>query len=158
MLEAMAITRVADLMTSDVFTLGEEEDFLSANQIMQLRHVRHLPVTRGKRLVGLVTHRDLMRAQARLLTALAGAEPEEERAVTVGVSEIMSEALLTCSADTPADDAARMMLDAKIGCMLVTEGDDDVLVGILTETDIMMWAVETWAKQRFESVPPPPKA
>ncbi len=149
----MTTTRVADLMTPEVLSLGEDEDFVSANQIMELKHVRHLPVTRGKRLVGLVTHRDLMRAQAQLLTQLAGVDPDEERAVTVRVADIMSEALLTCAPDTPADDAARLMLDAKIGCMLVVEGD--ALVGILTETDVMSWAVEVMAKQRFESTPPP---
>lgn len=149
----MTTTLVKDLMTSEVFTLAEDEDFLSADQMMDLKHVRHLPVTKGDRLVGLVTHRDLMRAQAKLMNALAGSEAEEERAVSVSASEIMSEALLTCGPDTPADDAARMMLDAKVGCMLVVEGDE--LVGILTETDIMSWAVEMMAKQRFESSPPP---
>lgn len=145
----MTITRVSDLMTTDVLTLDEADDFVSANQIMELKHVRHLPVTKGKRLVGLVTHRDLMRAQAKLYTMLAGVDPDSERAVTVTVADIMSEALLTCAPDTPADDAARMMLDAKIGCMLVTEGD--ILVGIVTETDVMTWAVEAWGKMRFES-------
>lgn len=145
----MTITRVSDLMTTDVFTLGEDEDFVSANQIMELRHVRHLPVTKGKRLVGLITHRDLMRAQAKLYAKLASVDPDAETAVTVTVADIMSEALLTCPPDTPADDAARMMLDAKIGCMLVTE--NDALVGIVTETDVMTWAVEAWAKQRFEA-------
>jgi CBS domain-containing protein len=45
----MKATTVRDLMTSDVVTLDEKDDFVSADQIMTLTHVRHLPVVRGKK-------------------------------------------------------------------------------------------------------------
>ncbi len=145
---------VADLMSTEVVTLTEGEDFVSANQIMKLRRFRHLPVVGdGNRLVGLVTHRDLLGAQATLMLALTEAKSGDERDVTVTVGEIMSEVLLTCRPIEPLDDAARLMIDARVGCMLVVE--DDELVGILTQTDIMRWAVEMMAKQRFETEPPP---
>ncbi|MCA9581507.1 MAG: CBS domain-containing protein [Myxococcales bacterium] len=148
-------TLVSDLMSTDLYTLPEDADFTSANEIMKLERVRHIPVVRGKKLVGLVTHRDLLGAQVTLLLAAReAAESDDDRAVSVSVSDIMSEALLTCRPNEPADDAARMMLDAKVGCMLVVE--DDRLVGILTETDVMSWAVEVMAKVRFETEPPPP--
>lgn len=147
-------TLVSDLMSTDLFTLSEDADFTSANEIMKLERVRHIPVVRGKdKLVGLVTHRDLLGAQVTLLLAAREAKTDETRAVSVSVGDIMSEVLLVCRPNEPADDAARMMLDAKVGCMLVVE--DDRLVGILTETDIMAWAVEVMAKVRFETEPPP---
>lgn len=144
-------TLVRDLMTTDVLTLSEDQDFVSAEQIMRLERLRHLPVLHDGRLVGLVTHRDLIRAQAKLMAALANAAPGERRSVSVTAGEVMSEALLTCAPDTPADDAARMMLDAKIGCLLVV--DSERLVGIVTETDVLQWAVEVMAKQRFDEAP-----
>jgi len=149
----MKATVVRDLMTTDPITLSEDEDFTSANQIMKLERIRHLPVVKGSRLVGLVTHRDLLGAQTTLLLALADRPADgEEQYVSVRVAEIMSEALLTCAPTTPVDDAARMMLDTKTGCMLVVE--DEALVGILTETDVMAWAIEVMAKLRFETEPP----
>lgn len=145
---------VQELMSTDLVTLDEDQDFTEANQIMKLERVRHLPVVkRGRELVGLVTHRDLLGAQTTLLLMLRDNDGDEERAVSVSVKDVMSEALLTCSPTAPIDDAARMMIDAKVGCMLVLEGPD--LVGILTETDIMAWAVEVMAKMRFETEPPP---
>jgi CBS domain-containing protein len=51
----MSVTLVAQLMTTEVVTLNEDDDFVSADQVMRLQHVRHLPVVRGKKLVGLVT-------------------------------------------------------------------------------------------------------
>lgn len=143
---------VQEVMTTDVITLEEDEDFTEANQIMKLVRIRHLPVVRGRKLVGLVTHRDLLGAQTSLLLALAEVRPGEERAVSVSVSDIMSEVLLTCRPITPLDDAARLMMDTKVGCLLVIE--DEQLVGILTETDVMKWAVEVMAKIRFDSEPP----
>ena len=144
---------VPELMSTDLITLDEDQSFTEAEQIMKLERVRHLPVVkRGGRLVGLITHRDLLRAQTTLLLGLAGTKDDEDRAVSVRVGEFMSEALLTCRPITPIDDAARMMMDAKVGCMLVIE--DERLVGMLTETDIMRWAVEVMAKMRFETEPP----
>jgi CBS domain-containing protein len=152
----MNITTVADLMTADVFTLNEDADFISAQQIMDLRFIRHVPVVKGKKLVGLVTHRDFMRAQIKLL-ARANTVPDddEERLVRVRVNEFMTKDLLTCPPDTPADDAMRAMLDRKSGCTLVVN-DAGELVGILTEADVVAWAISTLAKQRHESVMPPP--
>ncbi len=151
----MNITTVSDLMTRDVFTLNEDADFISAQQIMDLRFIRHVPVVNGKKLVGLVTHRDFMRAQIRLLAKAAKVpDDDEERLVRVRVSEFMSKDLLTCPPDTPADDAMRAMLDRKIGCTLVVDGEE--LVGILTEADVVAWAISTLSKQRHESMMPPP--
>ncbi|MBX3275740.1 MAG: CBS domain-containing protein [Sandaracinaceae bacterium] len=147
-------TLVSDLMSTDLFTLPEDADLPSASELMRLERVRHIPVVKGKRLVGLITHRDLLRAQAKLLLQVAGArDDDDDRVVSLRVTDVMNDALLTCRPNEPADDAARLMLDARVGCVLVVE--DDELVGILTETDVMAWAVEVMAKHRFETEPPP---
>ncbi|MBW2462614.1 MAG: CBS domain-containing protein [Deltaproteobacteria bacterium] len=142
---------VRDLMTTDLFTLRADEHFGSAGEMLGLKHVRHLPVLDMGKLVGLVTQRDLMRAQARLMLELVKADPKgsDERVLTVYVKDFMTkDGLVTCGPATPADDAARLMLDRKLGCVLVT--DEGELKGILTEADIVKWAVEMMAKVRLE--------
>ncbi len=142
---------VRDLMTTDLFTLNADHHFGSAGELLAFKHVRHLPVVRKGKLIGLVTQRDLMRAQARLLLELTKADPKgsDERVVTVYVKDFMTkDDLVTCGPATPADDAARLMLDRKLGCVLVT--DDGELKGIITEADIVKWAVEMMAKVRLE--------
>lgn len=143
-------TTVRELMSTDLYTLGKDDDFVSADQVMRLRRVRHVPVVEHGVAVGLVTHRDLIRAQAKLFARAAAkdAPDDEDRVITVRISEIMSRELATCAPDTPADDAARRMLDDKIGCVLVVE--DGKLVGLVSESDVVKWAVELMAKQRFE--------
>ena len=141
----MSVTLVTELMTRDVSTLDEDDELVSADQLMRLEHVRHLPVVRGKKLVGIVTHRDIISAQARLLWAIP---PDgEERAVALRVRDMMKTDVVTCPPVTPADDAIRVMLEKKLGCILVTEGSE--LRGIVTEADVVKWALEVMAKQRF---------
>ena len=141
----MSVTLISDLMTKDVVTLSEDDDFVSADPIMRLAHVRHLPVVKGKKLVGLVTHRDLIRAQAKLLWSIPA--DGEERVVTFSVRDIMRKDPVTCPTVTPADDAIRLMLSNKFGCIMVTR--DGELMGIVTDADIVSWAVEVMAKARF---------
>ena len=128
-------TTVADLMTPDVVTLSEETDVVYATGAMKLRRIRHLPVVRGDELVGLVSHRDLLRAQARFLSGVE----QGETIASVRAKDIMTDEVTTVSPDTPADEAAMLLVDGKFGCLPVV--DDGRLVGIVTEADFLRWAV-----------------
>lgn len=144
----MKPTLVSELMTPDVICLSVDDDIVSVDQLLRLKHVRHLPVLDGRKLAGLVTHRDLILAQAKLLWSIPA--NGGDRVVTLAVRDLMRKDPITCQPTTPADDAIRVMLENKLGCMLVT-GTSGELVGIVTEADAMKWASEVMAKQRFES-------
>ena len=58
---------------------------------------------------------------------------------TLRVKEVMSEPAITISPEATAKEAARLMLEHKIGCLPVVEGH--ALVGIVTETDILRHVV-----------------
>ncbi len=129
-------TTVADLMTTDVVTLAEEQDVLFATSAMSLRRIRHLPVVRGEQLVGLVSHRDLLRAQAHFM-----ATPRDASTTIASVlaRDVMTTEVTTVASTMPADEAAMILVDAKFGCLPVV--DDGALVGIVTEADFLRWAV-----------------
>lgn len=126
--------KVRDLMSRDVVTLQENDHLELAGNLMALARVRHLPVTSDGRLVGLVTHRDLLRAQ---VSALAGLSSDETREVerSVPVRAIMTRSVSTVSPDVPAVEAAAVLRDHQFGCLPVTE--DGQLVGIITEADFL---------------------
>lgn len=128
----MSVT-VADLMSTDVASIPADVKLALASGVMALRRVRHLPVVRGNQLVGLITHRDLLAAQARAI------EAHEEGLALVHVADLMTEDVVTVTPTTPAAQAARYMLDTRFGCLPVV--DDGVLVGIVTETDFLRWAI-----------------
>ena len=147
----MTLTHVRDLMSTELITLDVNHDFRSVTDMIKLKRLRHLPVVDRGKLIGLVTQRDLLRAQAKLMIELAkpATDGSDERVVTVRVQDFMTtKELITCGPAVPADDAARLMLERKLGCILVV--DDDQLVGIVTEADLVKWAVEMMAKRRLE--------
>jgi len=133
-------TTVGDIMTRDVLTLALGSDLSLADDVMRLERVRHLPVLDGKKLVGIVSHRDLLRAHSRLLVKAAMLPATgETQVVTVSVDEVMQSKVRTVTEDAPAKEAARLILDNRFGCLPVVEGDR--LVGIVTEVDFLRWAI-----------------
>jgi CBS domain-containing membrane protein len=131
---------VTDLMTTDVVTLIEDETLAHAQRCMARGRIRHLPVVRDGRLVGLITHRDLLAAS---FSIFAEVEASEQRRVfdTVRVVEAMHRDVVTVSPDLPVSKAARILLENKYGCLPVVD-DDQQLQGIVTEADFLRLTVQ----------------
>ena len=134
---------VADIMSTDVITLIEDETLAHAKRCMDRGRIRHLPVLRDRKLVGLVTHRALLAAA---FSIFAEVVPVEQRRifVTVPVAEAMHRDVITVRPDEPVADAARTLLDNKWGCLPVVDDSGD-LVGIVTEADFLRLTVRMLA-------------
>jgi CBS domain-containing membrane protein len=130
--------KVADLMTRDVVTLEEDDSLADARRSMERGRFRHLPVVREGRLVGLVTHRDLLAASFSVFEDV-DARDERRLFAQIPVRELMHDAV-TVTPGTPVREAARLMLDQEFGCLPVVAHDDQ-LVGILTDADFLRLAV-----------------
>ncbi len=127
--------KVKEVMIKEVATLDVNDELTLANDIMRLGRIRHLPVVDGARLVGIVSERDLFRSSlARVLDC--GGQTAREVMKTVRIKDIMVRDLVTVSPELDLCKAVKMMVDKKIGCLPVV--DQDRLVGLITETDIML--------------------
>ncbi len=127
--------KVRDIMVKEVATLDVNDELSLANDIMRLGRIRHLPVVDGTRLVGIISERDLFRSS---LAQALGYETKATRDLmkTLRIKDIMVTQVVTVTPDTDLKVAVRMMVDRKIGCLPVVEGDR--LAGLVTETDILM--------------------
>lgn len=122
--------RVADIMTTNLFTVRPEDLVDLATSMMQWKHVRHVPVESAEGdLVGLLSTREILRLQ----TSIDADEP-------AAVAGIMQSDPPTISADAPLHDAFSQMLESEAGCLLVVSGKQ--LLGIVTERDLLEAAVE----------------
>jgi len=140
---------VRDLMTTEVITLNETDSLNLARMEMSLPRVRHLPVVRGDALVGLVTHRDILRSMCSVFAELD--DPEQHDVLrSIPVREIMSATVHTVGPAVSAAEAGRMLLDSKLGCLPVVV-DGDRLVGIITEADFVDLAVQHIEQSRLAS-------
>ncbi|MFO0566119.1 MAG: CBS domain-containing protein [Polyangiaceae bacterium] len=143
---------VGDVMTTQVVTVTEDDTIASLDEGFKRFHFRHMPVTRGDKLVGLVTHRDLLHASSSFLSSIA--EKRDALIYQQPVKLIMQENVITVAPSAPLLDAARLMWDSKLGCLPVVEGEDH-LVGIVTEADFLrLWILHLAHGER----PPPPSA
>ncbi len=131
--------KVQDLMSTELVTLIEDETLAHAERCMDRGRIRHLPVVRNGKLVGLVTHRDLLAASFSLF---ADVDRDEQRRVfaTIPVKELMHRDVVTVSPDLLVSEAARILLKNKFGCLPVV-ADDDTLLGLITEADFLRLTV-----------------
>ncbi len=125
---------VRERMTAHPITVQEDTPVAEALSFMRQNRVRRLPVLdRPGRLVGIVSEKDLLYASPSPATSLSVYEITYLLS-KLKVKEIMTREVITVCPDCPLEEAARIMVDHKIGGLPVVE--DDRLVGIITETDL----------------------
>ncbi len=115
--------RVSEIMSQEIVTITPDKRVGQALKLMQKHQIRHLPVTEGGRMVGWITSRDLREV---LLASMLE---------KITVADIMIKAPISVGADTGVEEAARLIMEHKIGGMPVLEGDR--LVGVITMLDLI---------------------
>ena len=121
---------VKDSMAHDLATLSPDETAATALAVCRERRIRHLPVLREGRLVGIVSDRDL-----RSSTPALGDLDRAAALQKLQVEDVMARDVVTADPEDPIEQAANTMRERKIGCLPVLEGEE--LVGILTASDVM---------------------
>jgi acetoin utilization protein AcuB len=115
---------VNQYMSQSPVTIGVNDDYGTAFDIMKTRDLHHLPVVNEDGdVVGIVTRRDLQ------LGARFFHEAPTE------VSEVMHAPVVTIQPDAHLSAAAERMIAERIGCLPVVDGERR-LAGMLTETDL----------------------
>ncbi|MEB2343152.1 MAG: CBS domain-containing protein [Deltaproteobacteria bacterium] len=133
--------KVRDVMSTEVATVLRNDQLVIADDLMRLGRIRHTPVldeATGE-VVGVLSQRDLFRgALARALGY--GAHAQQKVMGMLLVKEVMTNDPVTVEPDTALVEAARIMLERKLGCLpVVAKGR---LVGILTEGDFVRLALD----------------
>ena len=102
---------------------------------MGMGRLRHLPVIQANnRLVGMVSQRDLLRAS--LSSALKESAYQQQKWLgKIAVRDVMSKSVVAIEADADIEEALKVLLIEKFGCLPVVE--EKKLVGVLTETDLL---------------------
>lgn len=135
--------KLADIMTRDVTVVSPNDSVQRAAQIMDELNVGALPVCDGRRIVGMVTDRDLT-----VRVTAQGKSPEQCR-----VEEAMSTNVRWCFEDEDVDSVIEKMGDTQIRRLPVVDRDHN-LVGIVSLGDIATKSDEV-AEEALEGVSQP---
>jgi CBS domain-containing protein len=138
MAQAMGLQPVHTKMRRSFIHAKPGDSLLQAVQIMQLARIRHLPVLEGERLVGIVSHRDLLEASVSPLDESSQVE-RFDRLRSVPLSRVMNTPVCTVGRDAPLREVAERMLRHKIGCLLVIDeaSPGRGVLGLITEGDLL---------------------
>ena len=127
--------RVEGYMSRAPVTVRDDTDYWKASEIMQEKNLHHIPVVdQDDAIVGILTLRDLKIAAMHFGDA------------HVEVSDVMHSPVVTIKPDDLLAEAARQMIDNRIGGLPVVDGDSQI-VGILTETDLLRALIDQLGKQ-----------
>ena len=125
---------VQDWMSSKVITIDHDASIMKASKLMKLNGIQHLPVLKEKRLVGIVSDRDLKEAQPSDATSLDIYELYyllDE----IKVKSVMSPNLFTITGEESVEKASATMLKHNISALLVVNAEGE-LQGIITKGDV----------------------
>jgi len=130
---------VRDLMTQPAVTVGPTSPLRDVIQLMESNSIRHVAVADSERLLGLISHRDVLRSQE---GSLSGAPSDEQAHMNRWIEArwVMTKEVRTVYPDTPALEAALMLRSHGYGCVPVVEHGQ--LVGMLTDSDFVEYAIQ----------------
>jgi len=135
---------VKDYMTRHPLMAEPTMSIVEAQRYMGENNIRHLPVVGdGKRLLGLVTRQTLLIDPGRLGSLDIWEIARYLSGLTV--KDVMTKAkdVIVVEPNITIEEAARIMVENKIGCLPVVE--EDIVVGIITEIDLLAHLMEMMA-------------
>lgn len=124
-------TLVGQRMTPDPVTTSPDATLAAARVLLATHRIRHLPVVEGGKVVGILAESDIRQAS---LPGAAGSETDALLSL-IRVRETMTRDVVAIGAEAGIGQAARLLLDRRIGGLPVLDGER--LVGILTVTDAL---------------------
>ena len=113
---------VRDLMSTDLVTMYADEDLELAEGMMALGRIRHLPILDADdHLVGLITHRDLLRAS---LSSLAEGDAEIGHAfkMSIPARRVMETDLTTVGPDESIEFVPKPDVETQSSISVVAAG------------------------------------
>ncbi|MBU8879752.1 acetoin utilization AcuB family protein [Bacillus sp. FJAT-29790] len=127
---------VEEIMKAEVTTLSKDDSIADAIKLMGAKKIRHLPIIdEGKRLVGLVTDRDIRDATPSIF------ETEDfKNGLQNPLKMLMKTEIITGHPLDFVEEVSAILYEHRIGCLPILK--DEKLVGIVTETDLLRTLVE----------------
>ena len=136
---------IRDVMTRDPICVTESTSVTEAKQIMTTKKINKLPVLNSsKKLVGIITKNDIAKVSPSEATTLDMYEISSLLAKPT-CGKFMTKKVITIEETDIIEDAAKIMADKGIGCLPVVK--NDVVIGIVTESDLFNLFVSMFARE-----------
>jgi len=128
--------KIEEMMSKDVATISPDTTLRMASRKMIREDFRRLPIVEDKKLIGIVTVRDIVRffGTGEVYKNLKSGAIES--VLDTPANRIGTRGLVTVSADLDVAEAARLMIRRGVGALPVLDKKKRI-VGIITERDLL---------------------
>jgi acetoin utilization protein AcuB len=130
---------VGERMSRPVISVTPDDPINEVLAMFRNEHIRRAPVMKDGKMVGIISERDLLNASPSSATTLSVWELNYLIS-KVTIKNVMTKKVITVDADTPIEEAAKIMADKKIGGLPVVSAGK--VVGMITETDLFKILLE----------------
>ncbi len=133
---------VSTIMTKNVVKLNLSDDLTKAELLFKKHKIRHIPVVSSNKILGMLSYTDLLRI------SFADAIDDDEDIVDTTVynmytvEQVMAKKIVSISPDTTIKETAEILSKKEFHALPVCE--DDLLVGIVTTTDLIKYLIEQY--------------
>lgn len=128
---------VTEIMTKNVLTLSTKDNLDAAEQLFKKNKIRHVPITAGKKILGMLSYTDLMR----ISFADAVGDDEDNVDTTIynmfTIEQVMAKDVVSVASTTTIQEVAEFLSKKEFHALPVVENDE--LVGIVTTTDLIKY-------------------
>ncbi|MFT6795941.1 MAG: CBS domain-containing membrane protein [Maribacter sp.] len=133
---------VTEIMTKNVLTLSIKDNLEDAEELFKKNKIRHVPITAGKKILGMLSYTDLMR----ISFADAIGDDEHDVDTTVynmfSIEQVMAKDVVSVTSKTTIQEVAEFLSKKEFHALPVVENDE--LVGIVTTTDLITYLLEQY--------------
>lgn len=125
---------VSAIMTTKIITLKEDNDLEKAEHLFKKHKIRHIPVVKGKSIIGMLSYTDLLRIS---FVDAVDDDGEIENLVynMFTIEQVMAKNIVSVSSTTSIKEVAQILANKEFHALPVV--DDGELVGIVTTTDLL---------------------
>lgn len=132
---------ISHIMTKSVVTVNENDDLKKVVEKLKKHAIRHIPIVRGKEVVGIISRTDINRLTFGAL--FEGQEGADEAILDMlTIAQVMTSKPKTISSDTIIKDSAEIFVKEEFHALPVV--DNGELKGIVTTTDILRYFLEQY--------------
>ncbi|MFS4455846.1 CBS domain-containing protein [Maribacter sp. 2304DJ31-5] len=133
---------ISRIMTKNVVTLHTKDDLATAEEIFKKKRIRHLPITSGERIIGMLSHTDLMRISFADTTDVSEQQIDTTVYNMFTIAQIMAKNVITVSPKDTIQEVATFLTKKEFHALPVV--DNNKLVGIVTTTDLINYFLDQY--------------
>lgn len=131
---------VSKIMSKQLVTVNVNQTLEEVDQILETRNIRHVPVTSGDELVGMLSKTDLLRVS--FVDDYEAGDVTTQVYDTLSIAQVMTKNIQFIEPSTTIREAAEILVDKEFHALPVVQ--EGALVGIVTTTDLVKYLLDQY--------------